>query len=144
MQIFGGLSESWVSQPVQMEAKHEQTRDCPHHWHMQPSGRAVNMRKQTRKDSLAPIQVPCSGAGNSQPRDTCWHAVHGHGNTNTQETLFLLTSCKSPWYLNKKPSPSQMRCCSKKGFCILYIHPTDWTCTMQICFQKIYSFHSLF
>lgn len=56
------------------------------------------------------------GQQKSQTRDTCWHAVYGHGNTNTQETLFLLTSSESPSYLNKTLPPSQMRSCSKKGF----------------------------
>lgn len=123
-----------------MEAKHGQTRNCPHHWHMQPSVRAVNMRKQTRKRPTGPDPSTMLWGKTRQPQDTCWHTVHRHSNTNTQETLFSLTSCESPQYLNKKLPPSQTRSYSENGviyYTVINVKPHWQTFKNVHIFSKI-------
>lgn len=119
-----------------MEAKHGQTRNCPHHWHMQPSVRAVNMRKQTRKRPTGPDPSTMLWGKTRQPQDTCWHTVHRHRNTNTQETLFSLTSCESPRYLNRKLPPSQTRSYSENGIYYTVINVKPHWLNFYIYFQK--------
>lgn len=64
--------------------------------------------------------------------------------TLTHKRLFLLTSCKSHWYLNKKQPPSQMRSCSKKGFVYYTSIPLIELVQCRYIFKNVYSFHSLF